>query len=597
MSDLTKTEMTDAQSDEAATTIPAESLEATALEPEPLEPRSEEPPLDSQPAPPREFSKQARRLIGAGALLLGLGIYWLRLNNMVGLFVDDAWYVLLAKALATGQGYTLINSPTAGITPLYPPGFPALLSVFYRLYPHFPENLWLLKAVSIVAMLGAGLLTYYYFSQVRQCPRHFSLWLSLGVGLCAPLVFQATSSTMSEGVFTCSLLAAVVLIEKSVQQNGAWSYLVAGTVVASFAFLTRSAGIGILAAIGIYLLMARSYRQFIVFSLLVLVLCSPWVIYSRLHAPTPEQRDEQRGAIVEPYTTQLWQRIAGDPASGEISATELPARVWNNFLGLTGRDLSRILVAPIAEDLTRESLQRRMESGDGQAVDLDAGSALSFFLAAFVLVGFVAALKARLWLSELVVVFSLLITFLWPWEVLRFVLPLTPFLLFYLARGWRVLLGLYQRLNESVNERRQWAGMSVVLGVILLINLWGVLRPLWSGSGSVVKDALSVSGIFEENRQLMQWMVESTPPDSVVAAPNPPLVYLFTGRKTISAGVPEQRWELWKKMNVVYWARTSFTPLGPISEEERRFRIAYRVPGNLELRVIDLGNPQTRNRW
>lgn len=477
--------------------------------------------------------------------------------------------------------------------PLYPPGFSALLSIFYRLYPQFPENLWLLKAVSIAAMLGASLLTYYYFSQVRQCPRHFSLWLSLGVGLCAPLVFQATSSTMSEGVFTCSLLAAVVLIEKSVQQNGAWSYLVAGAVIASFAFLTRSAGIGILAAIGIYSLMLRMYRQLIVFSLLVLVFCGPWVVYSRLHAPTAEQRDEQRGLIVEPYTTQLWQRVAGDPASGEISATELPERVWTNFLGLTGRDLGRILVAPIAEDLTRESLRRRMESGEEQSFELDAGSALSFFLAAFVLVGFVSVLKERLWLSELVIVFSLLITFLWPWEVLRFVLPLTPFLLFYLARGWRVLLGLYQRLNENVNERRQWIGMSVVVGVILLINLWGVLRPLWPRS----EDALSVSTVFEENRQLMQWIAETTPPDSVIAAQNPSLVYLFTGRKTISSDAPEQRWELWKKLNVVYWARTSFAPLGPVSEEERRFRVAYRVPGHLELRVLDLGNPQTRNPW
>jgi hypothetical protein len=247
--------------------------------------------------------------------------------------------------------------------------------------------------------------------------------------------------------------------------------------------------------------------------------------------------------------------------------------------------------------LTRESLRRRIERGEGQTFDLDAGSALSFFLAAFVLVGFVSVLKERLWLSELVIVFSLLITFLWPWEVLRFVLPLTPFLLFYLASGWRVLWGLYQRLNENVNERRQWVGMSVVVGVILLINLWGVLRPLWPGSGSVVKDAMSVSGIFEENRQLMQWIEGATPPDSVLAAQNPPMVYLFTGRKTIASDDPERRWELWKKLNVVYWARTSFAPLGPVSEEERRFRIAYRVPGNLELRVIDLGNPHTRNPW
>ena len=105
----------------------------------------EEPMPAPAPAPPPELSKQQRWMIGAAVIIVVLGVYVLRLNAIVGLFVDDAWYVLLAKALATGQGYTLINSPTAGILPLYPPGFPALLSLFYRLSPHFPENLWLLK--------------------------------------------------------------------------------------------------------------------------------------------------------------------------------------------------------------------------------------------------------------------------------------------------------------------------------------------------------------------------------------------------------------------------------------------------------------------
>src|SRR5688572_17183263 len=66
------------------------------------------------------------------ALAVTLTIYVLRLDRVVGLIVDDAWYVLLAKAMATGQGYTLINSPTPGISPFYPPGFSALLAIFYR---------------------------------------------------------------------------------------------------------------------------------------------------------------------------------------------------------------------------------------------------------------------------------------------------------------------------------------------------------------------------------------------------------------------------------------------------------------------------------
>src|SRR6266545_6236958 len=86
---------------------------------------------------------------GGGALLLFLMIYLPRLDRVVGLVVDDGLYVMLAKALATRQGYMLVNSPSSGILPLYPPLFPWLLSLAYRLAPQFPDNVWLLKSVSI----------------------------------------------------------------------------------------------------------------------------------------------------------------------------------------------------------------------------------------------------------------------------------------------------------------------------------------------------------------------------------------------------------------------------------------------------------------
>ena len=105
---------------------------------------------------------------GAGALAFCLIIYLLRFDQIVGQAWDDAWYVLLAKALATHQGYTLINSPVSGIVPsLYPPAFPWLLSLVYRLGPEFPQNIWLLKSVSIAAMLGAGGVSYSYFRRER----------------------------------------------------------------------------------------------------------------------------------------------------------------------------------------------------------------------------------------------------------------------------------------------------------------------------------------------------------------------------------------------------------------------------------------------
>src|SRR5687768_18471594 len=87
-------------------------------------------------------------------LLVTLAIYVLRLNRAAGLMVDDAWYMLLAKSLADGTGYSLISSAIEPILPLYPPGLPAMLSLIFRVSPDFPSNVFLLKSVSIAAKIG-----------------------------------------------------------------------------------------------------------------------------------------------------------------------------------------------------------------------------------------------------------------------------------------------------------------------------------------------------------------------------------------------------------------------------------------------------------
>ena len=125
--------------------------------------------------------------------------------------IDDAWYVMLAKALAEGRGYWLVNAPLDGILPGYPPGFPALLSLVFYLRPEFPDNIWLLKSVSIAAMLGVAWLSYFYLQRLRQQPRHLAALASVGIATTPALVFLATSTAMSECVFTLTQLGVVVL--------------------------------------------------------------------------------------------------------------------------------------------------------------------------------------------------------------------------------------------------------------------------------------------------------------------------------------------------------------------------------------------------
>ena len=242
---------------------------------------------------------------GVTALAFCLVIYLLRLDHVVGQAWDDAWYVLLAKALATGHGYTLINAPVSGIMPsLYPPAFPWLLSTVYRLGPEFPGNIWLLKSVSIAAMLGAGVVAYKYFTRERGLPAYLAFSIALATTLSPALVFLATSTVMSECVFTLAQLLTITVIERGVRAghgNGAWWYMVAGGVLASFTFLIRSISLALLVGVVPYLFHKRRVRGALVFAITVALAVGPWLVYSRLHAPgsADESRPTPRPGRVE----------------------------------------------------------------------------------------------------------------------------------------------------------------------------------------------------------------------------------------------------------------------------------------------------------
>jgi hypothetical protein len=175
-------------------------------------------------------------------------IYFLRLDHAIGLMLNDAWYVLLAKSLASGQGYQVINSPTPGMHPLYPPGFPAVLSLIFRIAPNFPQNLYLLKGVSMLAMLGVAWLIYRYYLVYRQESKWTSGALALLALISPPLVVLATSTVMSECVFTFWLVVTVVTVERSAKQENNKSMLLWGAVAgvcAARAFLTRTMAVGL----------------------------------------------------------------------------------------------------------------------------------------------------------------------------------------------------------------------------------------------------------------------------------------------------------------------------------------------------------------
>ena len=98
------------------------------------------------------MTRHAWAVLAAGALVLA--VYVLRLDYIVGILGDDAWYALLGLNPLRGGGFLQPNTPTPGQLPYLPPGFPLLLAPLWPIAPVFPKNVLVPKALSVAAMFA-----------------------------------------------------------------------------------------------------------------------------------------------------------------------------------------------------------------------------------------------------------------------------------------------------------------------------------------------------------------------------------------------------------------------------------------------------------
>ncbi len=516
---------------------------------------------------------------GLLALLAVLAIYALRLNGIAGNMVDDAWYLLLAKSLADGGGYRLLSSPLEAILPLYPPGFPAVLSMVFRVNPEFPGNLPLLKSVSIAAMMGVGALTYTYL-RTRQLDRALALSTALTTVLVPAFVFLATSTVMSECVFALLQLAAVVLIHRSEGSRHrlqGLALIVAAAAIATGALFIRSAAAALVAAATVWLLKERQWQRAAVFAGIVTMLYAPWLFYTRAHGATAEQRAAHGGAVAYSYFDQLSMRWAGTPAMGRVTLGDIPARVATNVTDITVRGMGGIFLPVI--------FRGPIESGEeviglGGVVGLLPGSmgvaretmAISAGFAGVVMVGFVAVVRRRVTVTELLVPTSIAIVLLWPFWSFRFLLPLTPFLFFYLVMGLNIL-------TRSTRAAR--LTLLCILGLAIYDHAGYIAharstgaRSEWVGS----MDALDAT---------LRWVTGSLPQDGLVASTNPALLYLRTGRTSIAYDDPSLSWRGWRAKGVRYVV--CLMPLELPASNPGDYHTVYHSPGRMW--VVDLQAP------
>src|SRR6185295_6471868 len=110
----------------------------------------------------------------------------------------------------------------------------------------------------------------------------------------------------------------------------------------------------------------------------------------------------------------------------------------------------------------------------------------------------------------------------------RFVLPLTPFLFFYLLAGLR-----------TVTMRQPVARVALlcVIGLNVADHAQYILKSR--------TETLDWAADAQEIEAVLDWMRRDVTADGYVATTNPALVHLRTGRRTVAMDDPAANWQRW----------------------------------------------------
>jgi hypothetical protein len=436
-----------------------------------------------------------------------------------GTYHDDGIYVTTAKALATGQGYKIASLPDEPSQTKYPPLYPFLLSLIWRVYPEFPQNLSWMLFLSVVAMVGFLIATYRYLTEQRYATEWQAL-IVVGLAAINWRTMILATSIYSETIYALLSVVALGWAEKFERQEKASAAGVLSGVLMGLAFLTRSLGVTLIVAVAVYYSLKGRLKKGILATGVAGMFVMGWIAWCYANGTSAQ------GVNVANYTSYLGYLNQVVHELQEINQTSRIAVVSTIVIqNLIGVILSVPLVC----------------SGLGYGFFLGVrgpllvASFLSFFLILLLLgAGFVRQIAYQLRLLHVYIIVSLIVCLFWLPNVSydRFLMPLLPFLLLFLVVEFERLMKLARK--EFVVGGKMTSMVSAVIVALGLLLPAGI--TLYSyGSG-----AMKLSGSWEKNAaraeeddQAIAWIKTNADSSDTLICYRDPKYFLFTGRKAV----------------------------------------------------------------
>lgn len=441
-----------------------------------------------------------RTALATAAIAVLLGFF--AMNDVpIGIFQDDGHYAILARAIAIGDGYRYTNLPGAPAATHFPPGYPLLLSVLWRVAPQFPANVALLKLINVLLLPLAAL-------AVRELARRVGALSAVASSVVAvvsvatvPVLFL-NGLLFSETAFIIALCGVLIMADRFVVHPvvsaaapeaaptpaPAWrAAALLGLAIGALSLL-RTVGVTVLPAAMAILLWRRRWRDAAIVCAGALVFLLPWQLWTSAHAhDVPEAVVGAYGAY-GPWITDAW-RAGGFDFVFAVAAENL--RGMRLVLMLFG-----LYEAPVV---------------------LQVSAAVA--LAALAGVG-AARCWARASVSVLVFVPYALLLLLWPFPPDRFLWPLWPVFLVLL------FVGAAQLSAPTVPPAARVAVRAVAVLLAAGFATWHARswrdRSWESGERANARMGIAAASI-----------AAALPTDGLVASDQDAMVHLYAGRPAV----------------------------------------------------------------
>jgi hypothetical protein len=472
---------------------------------------------------------------------------WLpRMNGPLDLRWDGGVYYVLGTSLAQGHGYRLLNEPGEIEATQYPPLFPAFIAAHQIIAgTSDPTKVGrLLRFSSFLMSLGFVLATYALLRRLLP-----EAWALVGAGMCALQTYTVFLSDIAFAEIPFALATILFFLWRRQSASTSIGHDLIAGLLASVAYLLRTAGVALLVAWVAEGVLQRNARQSVLRFAIALLVIAGWqariasvendAAYS--HPSYPYQRAAYLFYNVS-YARNMRLSDVERPELGELSTSQLSKRFMNNLITVPnrlgqgvsavrddwGKQISTLRRVPVVRRLFPTAL-----------IDL-----CLLLLGGLVIGGLVMHFIYTDRLMPLYVAGYIALLCITPpaWESARYLLPIAPFLVLALCES---VLAIRRRLQTGPRLLARLAPLAVYAGTAIvltlqILSLTNLFRErhrrveYHDRSGALVTYKLL---FYREAYQALDagldWLRSRAGPTEVIASSMPHWVYLRTGLKAV----------------------------------------------------------------